>query len=182
MVRGSVRRRRETPGGRRAGATRRQKLAWTLLGAALAAVATAGWCCPACGHALAHRGTPASRIDRPLGGQRCRRARDLAGRHARGVRSATLDGMPMLWVRNLASGEARALTGTEDACCPSGRRTHATWDSSPAVLKRVPADGGPVQVVTETTRCRGGAWAPDGTIVFSSGGHRPIPDQRGAGE
>ena len=37
-------------------------------------------------------------------------------------------------------------------------------------LKKVPAAGGPVQVITQAaTDFRGGTWGPDGTILFSSG-------------
>src|SRR5262249_55098463 len=36
-------------------------------------------------------------------------------------------------------------------------------------LKRVPASGGPVQVICEAQNGRGGTWARDGTILFAPG-------------
>ena len=42
------------------------------------------------------------------------------------------DGMPLLWVRDLASGDAQPCPAPRMPPCPSGRRTRATWGSSPA--------------------------------------------------
>jgi Tol biopolymer transport system component len=88
-------------------------------------------------------------------------------RVAYGARGA--DGMPLLWVRDLASGEARALPGTADASVPfwSPDSRDLGFFAGNA-LKRVPAEGGPVQVVTKNGYGFGGAWAPDGTIVFNA--------------
>ena len=76
------------------------------------------------------------------------------------------DGMPVLWVRNLASGDARALAGTEDARLPFwSPDSRDLGFSAGGALKRIPADGGPIRIITGDGF--GGAWAPDGTIVFS---------------
>jgi Tol biopolymer transport system component/predicted Ser/Thr protein kinase len=80
-------------------------------------------------------------------------------------------GRPMLWVRPLEQVNARTLAGTEDAqhpfWSPDGR-----WIGffAEGKLKKIPATGGAVQVVTQTaTDFRGGTWGPDDTIVFASG-------------
>jgi Tol biopolymer transport system component len=80
-------------------------------------------------------------------------------------------GKPMLWVRSMEQVSARALPGTEDA-------VHPFWSSdsrwigffAEGKLKKIPAAGGAVQIVTQTaTDFRGGTWGPDDTIVFASG-------------
>ncbi len=80
------------------------------------------------------------------------------------------DGTPMLWVRDLDSFVSRPLAGTEGGHQPfwspdsKDLGFFAGWS-----LKRVPADGGPVQVLFPEGWGGGGAWAPDGTIIFSPG-------------
>jgi len=78
---------------------------------------------------------------------------------------------PTLWVRSMELVSARELAGTEDAqdpfWSPDGR-----WIGFFAAgkLKKIPAAGGPVQVVAETgTDFRGGTWGPEDTILFGSG-------------
>ena len=41
-------------------------------------------------------------------------------------------------------------------------------------LKKIPRDGGPAQTICEVLDSRGGAWGPDGTILFTDGPARPI--------
>jgi Tol biopolymer transport system component len=81
------------------------------------------------------------------------------------------DGLPLLWVRDLASGESQSLPGTEDAAMPFWSPDSRDLGFFAGVtLKRVSAAGGPVRVVTDnigTFGGAGGAWGPDGTIVFS---------------
>jgi serine/threonine protein kinase/Tol biopolymer transport system component len=165
------------------GATDRQKLAWALLGSALAAVVG--------GAALVVSGVlPRSRPPdtRPLRVSIVHpEVRDVSapaispdGRRV-AYAARRIDGMPMLWVRDLATGEARALPGTEDASQPfwSPDSRDLGFLSGP-FLKRVPADGGPIQVVAEGSY--GGAWAPDGTIIFSRGGELLRVNTADAGE
>ncbi len=156
--------------GRRAGATRRLKLAWALVGATLTAAGAAGL--------LLSGAWPGARATeaRPLRVSIVHsEGRDVGAPAISpdGTRVAyearRSDGMPMLWVRNLASGEARALAGSEDAVLPFWSPDSANLGfCAGGVLKRVPADGGPVQVIAETTGCSGAAWGADGTIAFSS--------------
>jgi serine/threonine protein kinase/Tol biopolymer transport system component len=80
-------------------------------------------------------------------------------------------GKPMLWLRSMDRVGARELSGTEDAqdpfWSPDGR-----WIGffAEGRVKKIPAAGGPVQVVTETgADSRGGTWGSDDTILFSTG-------------
>src|SRR5262249_21775290 len=80
-------------------------------------------------------------------------------------------GKPALWLRSLDRVNALQLAGTDDAQDPSwspdGRWIAFFADGK---LKKIPAAGGPVQVVTQTaTDFRGGTWTPEGRILFASG-------------
>ena len=80
-------------------------------------------------------------------------------------------GAPALWLRPLAEVAAQPLPGTENAqqlfWSPDNRWLGFYADGK---VKKVPAAGGAVQVVTETrSDFRGGAWGPDDTIVFGNG-------------
>jgi Tol biopolymer transport system component len=81
------------------------------------------------------------------------------------------DGMPLLWVRDLASGEAQPLAGTENAALPFWSPDSSDLGFFSGVsLKRVSAAGGPVRIVLDSIGIYGGAggtWSSDGTIVFS---------------
>ena len=85
-------------------------------------------------------------------------------------RARRADGMPMLWVRDLDSFEARPLPGTDDAFSPfwSPDSRHLGFFAG-EFLKRVPVDGGPVQAVVGVSwsEAMSGAWSPDDTIVFN---------------
>jgi Tol biopolymer transport system component len=76
-----------------------------------------------------------------------------------------------LWVRSMDEVNARQLAGTENAqdplWSPDSRWVAFFADGS---VKKVPASGGAVQVVTQTNNdFRGGSWGPDDTILFASG-------------
>ena len=82
--------------------------------------------------------------------------------------TAALDGRMMLWVRALDSLEARPLAGTENAAA------YPFWspDSlsigffAPTKLKVVEISGGPARDIADVTVGRGGAWSPEGIILF----------------
>jgi serine/threonine protein kinase/Tol biopolymer transport system component len=77
----------------------------------------------------------------------------------------------MLWVRSVEQVSARELAGTEDAQGPFWS-SDGRWIGFLAAgkVKKIPAAGGPVQVVAETgTDLRGGTWGSDDTILFGSG-------------
>jgi eukaryotic-like serine/threonine-protein kinase len=80
-------------------------------------------------------------------------------------------GKPALWLRSLDRVNAHELAGTDNAqdpmWSPDGRWIAFFADGK---LKKIPAAGGPVQVLTQTaTDFRGGTWAPEGRILFASG-------------
>jgi serine/threonine protein kinase len=92
----------------------------------------------------------------------------------------------LLWVRPLDSLSAVALAGTEDA-------THPFWSPdgrslgffTQTTMKRVEASGGAPQKICDTAGGRGGAWSPDGVIVFSDTAATPllrVPDSGGEPE
>jgi eukaryotic-like serine/threonine-protein kinase len=78
---------------------------------------------------------------------------------------------PMLWSRSLEQVSARTLPGTEDAQHPFWS-PDSRWIGffAEGKLKKIPTDGGAVQVVAQTvTDFRGGTWGADDTMVIVSG-------------
>jgi Tol biopolymer transport system component/tRNA A-37 threonylcarbamoyl transferase component Bud32 len=77
-------------------------------------------------------------------------------------------GTSRLWLREISSGKTRLIDGTRGANYPF-------WspDSSQigffadGKLKKLDLANGVTQIVCDAPNGRGGAWAPDGTIVFS---------------
>jgi serine/threonine protein kinase/Tol biopolymer transport system component len=73
-----------------------------------------------------------------------------------------------LFTRNLESGETRQLEGTTGAIFPfwsfDGESIGFFADGK---LKRIPANGGPIQVIEDAPQGRGGTWGRDDTIVFA---------------
>ena len=101
---------------------------------------------PWSGRRLAARAPPsraryACRSFTPMGAKSPRPR--IARRPARRVPGTRVDGMPLLWVRDLATGESRALPAPRMRPCPSGRRIRATWGSSPADLEARVGGGRP---------------------------------------
>jgi len=80
-----------------------------------------------------------------------------------------------LWVRSLASSEAHEVADTTSAYypfwAPDAREIAFFADGK---LKRVAADGGPVQVICDAPDARGGSWAESGTIIFSATRNSPV--------
>jgi Tol biopolymer transport system component len=85
-------------------------------------------------------------------------------------------GRSMLWVRSLDTAGAQVLPGTERArgpfWSPDGHSIGFFADSD---LKRIEIPGGSPRKVTYALAGTTGAWAPDGTILFSS---TPVPGLR----
>jgi serine/threonine protein kinase len=79
-----------------------------------------------------------------------------------------------LWIRALESLESRQIPGSEGSLYPF-------WSPDSAVvgffqtgkLKKVVVTGGPVQAICDVVSARGGAWGPDGTILFADGPGSP---------
>jgi eukaryotic-like serine/threonine-protein kinase len=80
-----------------------------------------------------------------------------------------------IWLRVLGSTEAREVAGTSGAYypfwSPDGREIAFFADGK---LKKVAADGGPVQVICDALDARGGSWNNSGTIIFSGTRTSPI--------
>jgi eukaryotic-like serine/threonine-protein kinase len=80
-----------------------------------------------------------------------------------------------VWLRVLASAEAREIADTDGAYypfwSPDGRDVAFFADGR---LKRVAAEGGPVQVICDAFDARGGSWGTSGTILFAPGRLAPI--------
>jgi len=78
-------------------------------------------------------------------------------------------------LRSLDSLEMRRLPGTEDArgmfWSPDGREVAFFSEGK---LKRIGAEGGPVQTVCESGGAFSGAWGRQGTILFNEGVDAPI--------
>jgi eukaryotic-like serine/threonine-protein kinase len=74
-----------------------------------------------------------------------------------------------IWLRGLASAEVLELSDTSGAYypfwSPDGREIAFFGDGK---LKRVAADGGPVQVICDAFDARGGSWGSSGTIIFAA--------------
>jgi eukaryotic-like serine/threonine-protein kinase len=80
-----------------------------------------------------------------------------------------------IWVRALTSSEAHEVSDTDGAYypfwSPDAREIAFFADGK---LKRVAADGGPVQVICDAADARGGSWGRSGTIIFSATRVSPI--------
>lgn len=79
-------------------------------------------------------------------------------------------GMQRLWVRSLDSREAEELPGTEGAVgpfwAPDSRGLAFFADGR---LKKIDVTGGPPVTLCDATGQLGGAWSPEGFILFGSG-------------
>ncbi len=86
-------------------------------------------------------------------------------------------GNSFLWVRSLASLESHRLDNTEDGYdptwSPDGRSI--AFGSPPGKLLRIPASGGPVQVICDMIDGRGQTWNREDVILLTTnGGASPI--------
>src|SRR5207253_144858 len=86
------------------------------------------------------------------------------------ARDISSRGRLVLYVRALSSLTAQPLAGTEGAI-------HPFWSPdakniaffSEGKLRRIDANGGPIQELAPADRGRGGAWGLDGTILYVPG-------------
>ncbi len=95
---------------------------------------------------------------------------------------ATLEGRSQLWVRTLDSLAARPLASTDGAAFPfwsPDSRSIAFFATGK--LKRADLSGGPPQAICDTPAGRGGAWNPEGTILFAPGADQPLQRVPAAG-
>src|SRR5579864_5847892 len=77
-------------------------------------------------------------------------------------------GKILLYVRALSSTSPQALVGTEDAMYPFwSPDSRDLGFFAQGKLKRINANGGPVQELCDASNGRGGAWNKDGVILFT---------------
>jgi serine/threonine protein kinase len=87
---------------------------------------------------------------------------------------ASTDGQPRLWLRALDKTTSQPLAGTEGGSYPfwsPDSRSIGFFDGSN--LKRIDLAGGAPQTLTQAAN-RGGAWSPDGTILFARSTTSPL--------
>jgi Tol biopolymer transport system component len=106
------------------------------------------------------------------------------GRHVAFV--AEHEGQSKIWVRPLDSSVAQPLAGTEGARHPfwspdSRSIGFFTISGTAGGLLRIEARGGPTQLVAHSSGATGGAWGPDGTILFSDTSVTPLRRVNSAG-
>jgi hypothetical protein len=86
--------------------------------------------------------------------------------------TAALNGTMTLWVRSLDSLEAKPLAGTGFAAWPFWSPDSLSIGFfAPNKLKAVEISGGPPREIADLVSGRGGAWSPEGVIVYCP---RPI--------
>ena len=79
------------------------------------------------------------------------------------------DGTYLLWIRPLNSTTAKMLDGTKGGTAPfwSPDSRYIGFFANQKLLK-MPADGGPPQVLCDVGEGSGGSWSTNGTIIFGS--------------
>ncbi len=96
------------------------------------------------------------------------------GRHLAFV-AASNQSVSQLWVRPLNSVQARPLAGTEGASFPFwSPDSRFLGFFAGGKLKKVDIMGGAAEVLCDASGGRGGAWSPDGTIVFTGATRTPL--------
>ena len=84
-------------------------------------------------------------------------------------------GKPTIWVRPLNVLEAHSIPGTESAIfpfwSPDGR---ALGFFTEGKLETIDLEGGSAQIICDAPFARGGAWTPDGVILFSPNTQTPL--------
>ena len=82
--------------------------------------------------------------------------------------AAPATGDPVLWIRSFDADAARPLAGTDGAEFPFwSPDSESLGFFANGKLKRVPASGGPPQVLCDALGGIGGTWNQDGIIVFA---------------
>ena len=85
------------------------------------------------------------------------------------------DGKQVLWVRPLNAATAQSLAGTDGASYPFwSADSRSIGFFAKGKVNRIDASGGPVIALADAFSGRGGAWGPDGTILFSPLSRGPL--------
>jgi Tol biopolymer transport system component len=91
------------------------------------------------------------------------------------VFAARTQGRPQLWLRSLDSADARPLAGTDLGTLPFwSPDSRSIGFFADGKLKRVDIDGSSPQVLADAGLGMGGAWHPDGTILFVPRAGSPV--------
>ncbi len=87
-----------------------------------------------------------------------------------------------LWLRELASGTPARIPGTDGGMLPfwSPDGTEIAFFAE-GKLKKTDLQGSPPQVICDAPSPRGGAWGPDGTIVFAGSFRKGLETVRAGG-
>jgi Tol biopolymer transport system component len=81
----------------------------------------------------------------------------------------------ILWIRDLQSGKAWSVAGTEDAAFPFwSPDSRLVGFFSKGKLRTVAASGGPVQIISDAPAGRGGSWSQTGVILFTPNIEEPL--------
>lgn len=92
------------------------------------------------------------------------------------------DGATAIWVRPLDSVEAQPLQGSENAIFPFwSPDSRALGFFADSKLKTIDLNGDSPQVIADAPSGRGGAWGPDGLIVFTPATLNPLLRVNAAG-
>jgi eukaryotic-like serine/threonine-protein kinase len=87
-----------------------------------------------------------------------------------------------LWVRDLTSGKAALIPGTQGATFPFwSPDSNMIGFFSNGKMRTVSAAGGPVQIICDAPAGRGGAWSQAGVIVFTPNIEEPLYTVRESG-
>jgi serine/threonine protein kinase/Tol biopolymer transport system component len=144
----------------------RERLAWILAGAATVA-AIAGFSLLATRHAPDLRPVR-FQIDKPAGTSDMTWPRLSPDGRWVAFQATDSMGKTSIWVRGMDALDARKLEGTEGAgrpfWAPSSREIGFFANSK---LKKVPVDGGPVQLIADA-KGSDGSWGSQGVILFDS--------------
>jgi Tol biopolymer transport system component len=149
----------------------RERLAWSLAALLAIALAATGWLYARAARESAR--TSVFDITAPAG-MRFNAVGDNSGAavlspDGKMVTYSAVDGAKTeLWLRMIATGETKAIPGTEGASFPfwSPDSRHIAF-FTPGLLKRVDVAGGAPVSITPAAAARGGTWGRDGTIVFT---------------
>jgi len=99
-------------------------------------------------------------------------------------RSIVFGAAGRLWVRSLSTGGVAPVAGTEGGTFPFwSADSRSIGYFSGGKLRTIEAGGGPSQALADAPTPRGGAWGPDGTIVYTpdfQGGLFRVPASGGA--
>jgi Tol biopolymer transport system component len=91
------------------------------------------------------------------------------------VYQATVEGKSQLWLRRLDSETPQPLAGTDGGVRPFWSADNASVGFfADGQLKRIDIAGGLVQTLADAPLTNGGAWGPDGTILFTQSSVEPL--------